>query len=330
MYILLAIFLIFALLFVSNLAVALAAAGFWRVLTPFAKNWSAQQRAQILFALRFFPFAGAAIFVFAFLLPAYILFEPHTSGEVIGFKLAALASVSSLGMTLAFYRVFATWWRTRGLVRSWAASAEPIRVASVTIPVYTIRHPFPVIAVVGTFRPRMFIASQIFDYLTEEEFRAAIAHECGHLAARDNLKRTILRVCTDLLVVPFGNFLDRACAETAESAADEYAAQTGGSRTALNLAAALVKIARIAPPDAKPAMPAAAFLLAEQTVDVTWRVNRLLRLAEIKLLPVERGLLKTSFWLYPIFLLIVLLLAKDYAFLQKTHDFLEGIVHILQ
>lgn len=125
------------------------------------------------------------------MLPAYLLFEPRVSGEVISFKLASLASISAIGTAAAFYRVFGTWWKTRRLVSNWLANAEPVKIAAVKIPVYRINHQFPVIAVVGAFRPRMFIARQVFDSLNEEEFRAAIAHEYGHLAALDNFKCTI-------------------------------------------------------------------------------------------------------------------------------------------
>ncbi len=54
------------------------------------------------------------------------------------------------------------------------------------------------IAVVGAFRPKMFIAEQIFLSLDKQELAAAVAHECGHLAARDNLKRLILKISQTL------------------------------------------------------------------------------------------------------------------------------------
>src|SRR5919202_1119057 len=110
---------------------------------------------------------------------------------------------------------------------------------------------------VGTLRPRLFIAQQLFAALTEAELRAALAHECGHLATRDNLKRAVLRACRDVLtIVPAGRTLDRAWDESTEAAADEHAARDGGAAAALDLAAALVKIARLAPPGMRPTLPA--------------------------------------------------------------------------
>jgi Zn-dependent protease with chaperone function len=141
-------------------------------------------------------------------------------------------------------------------------------------------HPFPIIAVVGTITPRLFIAEQVLRTLSEEELSAAIAHECGHLAARDNLKRSLLRVCRDaLMIVPCGRSLDRAWAETAECAADEHAAQKSPA-TALDLASALVKIAKMIPAGTHAAVPVAAFLVGnEETRGVKARVGRLLEIA---------------------------------------------------
>ena len=114
---------------------------------------------------------------------------------------------------------------------------------------------------VGTIRPRLFIAERVLATLNEEELTAAIAHECGHLSAHDNFKRLLLRVSRDvLMIVPCGRSLDRAWAEAAECAADEQAAQLD-TETALNLASALVKIAKMVPVGARAAVPMAAFLV---------------------------------------------------------------------
>jgi Zn-dependent protease with chaperone function len=145
-----------------------------------------------------------------------------------------------------------------------------------------VRHRFPVIAVVGIFRPRLFIAGHLFEELSAEELRAAVMHEHGHIAAHDNLKRASLRACRDvLMLLPLGRTLDDAWAEQTESAADEHAARTGGANLALDLASALVKIARLVPTaGATPTMPAGAFLVGEHSESgIARRVRRLARLA---------------------------------------------------
>jgi Zn-dependent protease with chaperone function len=208
-------------------------------------------------------------------------------------KLALIALASSLGIAIAAFRVLNTWLATRRLVSGWLNSAERITIDDVSVPAYAIEHPFPVIAVVGIFRPRIFIAEKVLDSLNPQEFRASIAHECGHLAAFDNLKRTVLRVCRDVLVFPIGKRLDRAWTDNAETVADEYAANKGRT-TALDLASALVKIARIVPANATPAMPSGTFLLEEHNADVTSRVRRLVRLSEDRVPAVRSGLLGIS------------------------------------
>ena len=333
MYFLLGLSLFFTLLLALNFLISLAASAVWRVIEKPAQNWSAQRRTQTIFALRIFPLLIAVISVFAFLLPSYLLFEPQSSDENVSLKMAVLTAISLVGIAAALFRVFKTWRRTQRLVREWMKFSEPITVENLDVPVYKIRHPFPVIAVVGAFRAKMFVAEQVFASLDENELRAAIAHECGHLATKDNLKRTLLRICRDLLVFSTGKSLDEAWAENAESAADEYAAQNGDQETALNLAAALVKIAKIVPPETSPAMPLGAFLIEENYADITGRVRRLVYLAgnpnsfrNSSLRNLRLGLAISCVFLF----LSIFALATDYGFLFQIHALLEKFVAILQ
>lgn len=279
MYYFLGISIFLASLLVLNFLVSLAASLIWNFAERHTMNWSPRGRKQAIFALRIFPLAAALVFVLAFLLPSYLLFEPHSPDEIVSPKLAVPALLSLFGITFALFRVFGTFRRTRNLLKSWIERSEKISLEEISVPVYCLRHPFPVIAVVGTFRPKMFIAEQIFDQLSREEISAAIRHETGHLAERDNLKRTLMRVCRDLLVLPMGRRLEFAWSENAEIAADEFAAQKGGDQAAVNLASALIKIARIVPPKTAPAMPLGAFLIEENNADITFRVRRLLQLS---------------------------------------------------
>jgi hypothetical protein len=80
------------------------------------------------------------------------------------------------------------------------------------------------------------------------------------------------------MIVPCGRSIDRAWSENAEAAADEHAADRG-SAVALNLASALIEIARMVPAGARPSMPAGAFILGDETHGVMGRVNRLVALA---------------------------------------------------
>jgi len=329
MYYLLAITLALALLLVLNFLVSLLATIAWRVLSSLAENWTAARRAQIIFGLRIQPMAGTLVFITIFLLPAYFLFEPHSSDEVVSSKLALLALISVVGIGTALRRVLKTMLVTRRLVSNWLACAETLALPNVSIPVYIINHSFPVFAIVGMLRPRMFIARQVLESLEEREIDAAITHEFGHLAAHDNFKRILLRICRDLLIIPCGEKLDRAWSENVEAAADEHAARAGGRQTALNLASALVKIARMVPEDSNPALPASAFLIDGQSGDVTWRVRRLLEIAGSTEFFEKRQRISLGFplWAYSaVIFVFILFLATDHSFLQKVHFCLELIV----
>ncbi len=333
MFVLLGICLALIGLLTINAFASSLSAMLWRALQPRAQMWTARARAQTLFALRILPVAIAAVSVAALLLPAYIEHESRQNADEFSIKLAALAAISATGLLLAAWRGVAAWVATRRLVNNWLRNAEPVKLDQAPVPAYRLRHPFPVVAVVGAIRPRLFIADQLFDNLSQEELAAAIAHECGHLAARDNLKRALLRACRDVLtVVPCGRSLDRSWAENSEAAADEYAARNDGEG-ALNLASALVKIARLAPAGVKLAIPAGALLIGEGASGIGRRVTVLTRLATTHPRPEKTTsfALRTFFWLsFGALLTASLLTATDPYSLVAIHNLIEVVVSALQ
>jgi Zn-dependent protease with chaperone function len=280
LYLLLGICLALSALLALNAFASALAELVWRVVAPRVAGRPAALRARLLFALRVSPPALAAALVFSLLLPAYLLHEPFDTEEEIGAKLLLLAAVSAAGVLLACWRVARTWLATRRLTRDWMRHAEPFAAECVRVPAYRISHRFPVIAVIGVLRPRLFIASQIFDALTEGELASALAHERGHVEARDNLRRTVLQVGQDalLLLSPLGRSLRREWQRESELAADEFAASAGPA-AALDLASAIVKISKLIPAGATPTLPAGAHLLGEGEDGLSRRVRNLLRLA---------------------------------------------------
>ena len=280
MYELLGISLGLASLLTINAVASLAAAACWRFLEARLRTRSAGARAEFLFCLRVGPPALALLSVTLFLVPSYVGYEPYATSEIVSKKLAALAIISAVGVTLALWRTLRSWFATRTLLQEWLSGAVQIKLNGTNIPTFRIASSFPIIAVVGTFRPRLFVAEVVLEILSQEELQAAIAHEGGHLYAHDNFKRSLLRASRDMLMmVPCGRSLDQAWAEAAECAADERAAEQS-AETALNLAAALVKIAKMVPVGARAAVPMAAFLVGvEETHGVKARVRRLLEIA---------------------------------------------------
>ncbi|HVF42345.1 MAG TPA: M56 family metallopeptidase [Pyrinomonadaceae bacterium] len=318
-----------ALLAVNAFASALAALA-WRAMRARAAVMRADARARLLFTLRILPPALAAVFVFALVVPAYVLLEPPHTGETVSPKLLLFAAASAAGVLLALWRVAGTWRVTRKFEREWMSRAEPVSVEGMEAPAYRIRHRFPVIAVVGVLRPRLFIASQIFDELTPEELRAALAHERGHVEARDNLKRALLRASDDaLLVAPLGRALARTWRKDSEMAADEFAASESPC-AALNLASAIVKISRMIPAGARPTLPAGAHLLGEDEDGLSKRVRHLLKLASAGVRARARRRPMLS-WAFRFALVAAFLLAVTRTeVLAFTHTAIEHVVAYLK
>jgi Zn-dependent protease with chaperone function len=333
MYELLGISLGLAALLTVNAVASLAGAGVWRLIRAPLQRCSARTRAEFLFAFRVAPLLLSTMFVAGFLIPAYLLHEPYGTNEVVSGKLATLAVISAIGVLLAVSRGVRSWLATRRLLRAWIDAATPTALAGVSIPTFKLTHEFPVLAVVGTLRPRLFVAEQLLATLTPDELQAAVAHEAGHLNARDNLKRSMLRACGDaLLMIPCGLSLDRAWADTSESAADEYAARTSSS-AAINLAAALVKVARMVPKGSRAAVPVAAFLVGnEEDRGIKARVRRLLELASNQ--EMRNGTFLRYRLLLPLALLVMPLATivvhhTNSEILASLHLLIEHTVHLL-
>jgi Zn-dependent protease with chaperone function len=322
-----------SLLFTFLLAVGIAAAAVftvsWKILEPLCAGLRPSTRGRIAFLLRVLPIIFSLLVIFAFILPAFVLFEPENSGEKIGIKLAVVIGTAMFGIAAALFRTFGSWWRTRRLINDWMKTAEAIQLDAAPIRAYRLPHPFPVFAVVGVLQPRLFIAQQVLETLDENELAAVIEHEIGHISALDNLKRLAMKLCGDILVFPIGRAFDRYWSEAAESAADEFAVRRGGRAIALNLAEALIKIARIIPSEPLPPMPAASYIAEGNGESLASRIRRLLQLAEEENFPAT----SSSKAFVPMFLLsalIVVILATDHSFLARIHNFSELVLSTLQ
>jgi len=331
MYELLGISVMLAALALFNAGASFGVAVIWRLLAPLVRSFSARTRADFLFMLRAAAPASAVIAVAIFLIPSYIGYEPRVSPEVVSKKLAALAMLAVAGVAFALWRTMRSWLATIRLTKKWLSSSERINLAGIDIPTFQIDHAFPIIAIVGTFRPRLFIAREVLLSLNEEELAAAIAHESGHLSARDNLKRTLLGICrATLLLVPFGRAVDRAWAESAESAADEFAAQQSRA-TALNLASALVTIAKMVPAGARAEVPLGAYLVGAEAQGVKGRIKRLIEISSHGIHKRTNNALIRSLPMVCLsgFALLAVLTASNAKILIGVHAIVERAVNLL-
>lgn len=334
MYTFLAIALVLALLLTINATATMVSAAFGRLCKPLLRKCSARTRAEILFVMRIGPPVLAIVAIAAFMIPSYLTYEPHTTDESVGWKLGTLATLSAIGVALAIWRGIRSWLATRLLLKDWMAASTRIELEAIHVPTFVLDHSFPIIAVVGAFRPRLFIANHVLESLSEEELAAAIAHEYGHLAAGDNFKRSVMRVSrAALLLIPCGRSLDRSWSEASESAADEYAAQQS-SFVALNLASALVRIARMIPKGQRQVIPASvsAFLAGEDSPGVKVRVRRLVELAtaDPSHLVSNASVVRFVPWLVlTLTVVISVTIESRPQVLATVHEFVEQVVAVL-
>jgi Zn-dependent protease with chaperone function len=262
-----------ALNLLASLAVALA----WRrgALTfPAAPA----ARAARLATLRAVPALGAAVVTAVLVVPAFVLFEPVTAAEPVGPALVALALVAVAQWAASAWLAVATTLRTRTVARHWLRASEPLHVhPPAGVPAYTIDSPAPVVALVGVFAPTLVAARSVVSTCSTDELVRIVAHERGHVQAHDNLKRWLMNCAPDALRwTPVHHDLVAAWHEAAEDAADDVA--TGGDAAArTDLAALLVKMARLTSPPCWPAATVSPFVERD---GLERRVRRLLSSAE--------------------------------------------------
>jgi Zn-dependent protease with chaperone function len=259
---------------VLNLLCSLALGRSWRAGLVDNPALTSAARARRLAWLRAVPSLASAIVALVVVVPAFAMFEPYHESERVGPILPILAAVAigqfaaSLGIALS------TAIRTRSVARAWLRAGTPLDVQPPAgVPAYAIDARAPIVALVGVFSPKLIAARAVIDACTREELTAIVSHERGHLHARDNLKRWLMACAPDALRwTPIHHEISAAWHDAAEDAADDSA--TGGDDSArVNLAALLVKIARLAPETAWPAATVSPFVEED---GLARRVRRLL------------------------------------------------------
>jgi Peptidase family M48 len=239
-------------------------------------SFSPRARSSFLLTLRFLPVLASGAIAGGLVMPAYLLLEPADAGERLTPTLMALCVLSLSFFLAGLGRGLRARGATSALVASWQRRGQALHLRHSPVPAFRVQDPFPVFAVVGLLRPRIYVSAQVLDALTPSELAAGCAHESAHLAARDNLKRLLMRCCPDALgLLAAGREIEKEWARAAEAAADDRAAR-GRKGVALALAAGLVKVARLAPSRME-ALPISAL---HDGGDVDQRVRRLVAMDE--------------------------------------------------
>jgi len=234
----------------------------------------AAMRARQLVMLRALPAVAAAVLVAGLIMPAFVIFEPVRAFEEVGPALILLAAFGFMliasGVANAAVSAFATW----RIERRWLRSALPLDFdPPAGVPAYAVDSFTPVVALVGVFAPKLIAARTVIEACNRHELANIVAHERGHLDAQDNLKRWLLACAPDLLHwTPVHAAIMAAWDNAAEDAADD-AATSGEEVARLDLAALLVKVARLS---AGPGLTAATVSPFMERHRLERRVRRLL------------------------------------------------------
>ena len=210
------------------------------------------------FALRISPSALAASFAAVVFVPSYWRYEPRETAEGFDVTLTACALAALIVLAAAGARGVAAWWRANRRTRLWMRTSRPIDLRigpqgaperSKTLPAFVVDADQAVMALVGILRPRLFVTRGLIDALTGEELAASVEHEVGHSRARDNLKRLAMRAAPDLLAATrAARSIERRWASAAEHDADRMCGRASAAARCA-LASALVKVARLTPPE---------------------------------------------------------------------------------
>jgi hypothetical protein len=272
----------FAAFAAEGLVVALAALWLERRPRPAAPA----MRAGKLFATRLVPTASAVLMA-GLTATSFLIFEPHHTSARTGSILLALAFAGAGVFIAGVMRAYRLWRISRRTWTCWIESGVPVDVPLPGIPAYAVESEFPIVAVAGIFRPKLVIANSVLEACTSEELYAILQHERAHMTRADNLRRGAMAAAPDF--TPWAGASRRLYREwnaAAELAADDTVFKLG-EQVRVNLAQALIRVARLSPrPTCSGEMPSSALYRGE---DIETRVRRLVRPAEGLDLPKFRG-----------------------------------------
>jgi len=240
-------------------------AGGWQS-TRRIRKMSARGLANLLFTLRIFPLVFSAAVTLAFVVPSFLWLEPSSTEEEIGVAPLVLGVCCVVLFMIGLYRVATAQARTSRVISNWLQGARSLDLGAAA-PAFQAHHDIPPLMLAGVCRPKLLVSESTVAVLSSDELHIAVQHEIAHMRSRDNLKKLAFRFSA----APGMAKLENAWQEAAELAADDAAVSS--VRDALDLAAALIKLSRLVPVEAAPAISMG---LLHASGSISTRVARLL------------------------------------------------------
>jgi len=243
---------------------SLLLAGVWRcvqILRPDRFSMS----AGTLFTLRILPLAASVFITLTLAIPAFLQLESNAIDEDLGTIMFCLVALMILAAGAS--RAAKAHLNTGRMVAEWMEGAHALDMDAVT-PALRVKSGAPPLLLVGISAPQVVVSETAVALLSNDELQLALRHEMVHSRSRDNLKKLLFHC------VPFPGMtdLESTWQEATELAADRDAVSSRGE--AVDLAAALLKLAQSAPLQSAPALATG---LVSDTMLVKSRVEGLLK-----------------------------------------------------
>jgi Zn-dependent protease with chaperone function len=287
----------------------------WRMTYRACARMSALRAANLLFTLRTLPFATALLMTSIFVIPSFLLLEPRVVVEPIGGIPLTLGAICLLLLGVGIGNAVDAQRKTADAVKGWLRDATT-DANCYPVPLFRIRPSTPALAVAGGLSPRVLLSESAAALLSPYELEAALKHEVAHVERRDNLKKLLFR----LFSFPGLSALESAWSDKAEMAADDAA--VSNSREALDLASALIKLSRFAPPQKLAILATSLAQTPGSTLNA--RIERLISWDETHLSNSSESLLKYTM---PAFLALTIWVVATYGVvLSDMHKMTEWLV----
>jgi beta-lactamase regulating signal transducer with metallopeptidase domain len=267
-------FSIFVILYVALSATVCC---LWRRIWSYARQRPAHRSADLLFALRLTPFVFATAVTLFFAVPSFLLLEPRSGNEPVGFVAWLLGLCGVAVLAAGMGKAVSSWMRASRAIARWSTEASAADSAAMDsfpigsrISVSVVRNSAdaPPLTAAGIVRPSVWLSGAAEFVLSEKELRTALRHETVHVRRRDNLRKLILRT----LAFPGMAQLENVWREASEMAADDAA--VSNPEEALDLAAAVIKLSRLA--SLQPPAELTTALVHSPAESVNARVERLI------------------------------------------------------